>query len=637
MRQTTVFVAVALLMACLPAVAEEPRKLDPVVVTATTVETPASQLGASVTVVDGEEFQTKHYPSVDEALRKVPGVEIQRSGSLNKSSSISIRGTSANGNQVQVLVDGVRVKSPTTGTVDLSDISPDLIDRIEVIRGPQSTLYGADAIGGVVNIITKRGSGPFAARIEGQVGNYDTYTAATGFNGVYKILDYSFAASYLESNGQFQNDSSDRKSLAGRVGLTLPYDSSLAFITRYNRVHNGLPVKFVQPFGEPLPKDPVIDSNAAQTSETTILSLVGRTRPVKWWEAEVRLSRYDNDLDFTDADDRAGCPFGPGACEFPSRIRVDRHEAALLNHFHIGPWSTSTIGLEYRREHGDAQGLGVQPGFDSENTTRSVFFEQQLRFFDRLFLTGGFRVDDNDVYGTHTTGRGSAAFLIKETGTRIRGSVGSGFRAPTLNDLFFPGFSNPNLQPETSFSWDAGFDQKLWSNRIRLGFTYFWNRIENLITIAPIETPPFVASVNTGEARSSGVEATAEVDLLDTLTAYVNYTYTNTENRDTDRPLARQPFHRWNMGLTWEPIKRLQLFTEAHVESRQWEPLGSVYNPGWSRVDVGGTYRIIQRYKLLQTLDLTLRIQNVFNQDYQEVRGFPALGTFALVGLRATF
>jgi outer membrane cobalamin receptor len=138
------------------------KKVDPVVVTATTVATPAEQLGVSLNVVTEDDFKTYHYSTVDEALRSVPGVEIRRSGSLGKTSSISIRG--ANSNQVQLLVDGVRVKSPTLGQVDLSDISPDLIERIEIIRGPQSTLYGADAIGGVVNIITKKGTGLFRPR-----------------------------------------------------------------------------------------------------------------------------------------------------------------------------------------------------------------------------------------------------------------------------------------------------------------------------------------------------------------------------------------------------------------------------------------------------------------------------------------
>src|SRR5260370_130462 len=186
------------LLAALPAAAQETKPedkkveaktVDPVVVTATTVATPATQLGVALSVVTEDDFRTYHYATVDEALRNLPGVEIRRSGSLGKISNISIRG--ANANQVQVLVDGVRVKSPTLGQVDLSDLSPDLIDRIEIIRGAQSTLYGADAIGGVVNIITRKGAGgPFQASVQQEVGNYDTLASRATVSGAWKILNY---------------------------------------------------------------------------------------------------------------------------------------------------------------------------------------------------------------------------------------------------------------------------------------------------------------------------------------------------------------------------------------------------------------------------------------------------------------
>src|SRR5215831_16306607 len=219
----------AFLLATATAAAEtdDTRKIDPVIVTATKVETPREEIGASVSVVNGDDFQTYHYPSVDEAMRNVPGLEITRSGSYGKLSTLTIRG--ANANQIQVLVDGVRVKSPTTGQVDLSDISPDLIDRIEVIRGPHSTLYGADAIGGVVNIITRRGTGPLSGALEGGAGNYDTYTGRAWVGGTYSLFNYSGSFSHLESNGQFQNDSSDKNAVNLRLGVSLPWDSSIAF------------------------------------------------------------------------------------------------------------------------------------------------------------------------------------------------------------------------------------------------------------------------------------------------------------------------------------------------------------------------------------------------------------------------
>ncbi|HZP38762.1 MAG TPA: TonB-dependent receptor [Methylomirabilota bacterium] len=604
----------------------EQKAVEPVVVTATKVETPSEQIGASISVVNGDDFQTYHYPTVDEALRNVPGVEIRRSGSYGKTSSITIRG--ANANQVQVMVDGVRVKSPTLGQVDLSDLSPDLIERIEIIRGAQSTLYGADAIGGVVNIITRKGSGkPIQASVQQEVGSYDTLVSRATVSGAYKILNYALAASHLESNGQFQNDDSNINALSARVGATLPLQSSLDFIFRYNKNDTGVPVKGV--FPGPQPIVPIINPNARQQSETTIYSLQGKTRPVEWWETQGRLSRYENTAGFRDPED-------PGvAFDFTSRSQIDvvRKEAEWVNSFFLGKWSTSTVGLEYRREEGENKGV-----FHTATETSSAFFEQQVRFFERLFITGGFRVEDNSVFGTNTTGRGSVAFVIKETGTRLHGSAGMGFRAPTFNDLFFPDFGNPNLQPEKSLSYDAGVDQNLWKDRIRLGLTYFQINFSNLITCCvPLPTAPFGGPINVGRARSAGIEFFSEVDLLPNLVASLNYTYTDSENLATDRPLPREPRHRWNIGLTWEPISRLSLFTQVHVVSEQFEPFGEVYNSGYTRADVGGTWRILERMGWLQKLEMTARISNLLNEGYAEVRGFPAPGINALVGLRASF
>jgi vitamin B12 transporter len=624
MRQSIVWFLALSLLTPLAVSGQEAKSVDPVVVTATPVATPAEQMGASVSVVAGDDFQTYHYPSVDEALRNVPGVQIRRSGSYGKTSSISIRG--ANANQVQVLVDGVRVKSPTLGQVDLSDISPDLIEKIEIIRGPQSTIYGADAIGGVVNIITRRGKGgPIQVSVQQEAGNYDTWVSRATVDGAWKFLHYALSGSYFESNGQFQNDDTEEKAISGRVGAILPWDSTIDFIFRWNKNDIGVPVKGV--FNGPQPFNPIINPNARSQSESTLFSLEGKSRPVSWWETRGRLSRYENSAGFQDPVDQAG--------DFPtfSQVKVIRREAEWVNSFFLGKWSTSSVGLEHRREIGENRNT-----FKAVTETQSVFFEQQLRFFERLFLTGGFRVEDNSVWGTTTTERGSVAFLIKETGTRLRGSAGTGFRAPTFNDLFFPGFGNPDLQPEDSLSWDAGVDQKLWNDRIRLGLTYFHNDFSNLIACCtPIPTAPFGGPFNVGRARSQGIEFTGEVSLLKNLVASVNYTFTDSENRTTGQPLPREPKHRWNVGLTWEPMARLSLFTQVHVVGEQFESIGPAENGPYTRVDVGGTWRILERMGWLKKLELTARVQNLLNETYSEVRGFPALGINALVGLRASF
>jgi vitamin B12 transporter len=619
------------------ATAQEPQKLEPVVVTATKIETPTEEVGASVSVVTEDDFRTYHYATVGEALRALPGVEVRRSGSLGKTASITIRG--ANTKQVQVLVDGVRVKSPTLGEVNLADISPDLIERIEIIRGPQSTLYGADAIGGVINVITKKGKGPFSGSVQQEAGNYDTYSSRANVGGSFAIFDYSLSGSHLESNGQFKNDDSTQNGVNTRLGLTLPGNTTVSFTLRYNKAETGLPVKFVSTNSGPLPIEPIIDSNNRQTSETDVVSLTGHTRPVTWWESDLRLGRYHNTTTFIDLPDMADqCPDGAlfgFSCEAPGRFKVERKEAEWVNHFHVGKSSTSSFGVEYRKE--DGLSIGAFP-FEAHSHTWAGFFQEQLRFFDRLFLTTGVRVEDNSKFGRNHTERGSLAWVVKEWGTRVHGGAGSGFRAPTFNELLFPRFSDPRLKPEVSFSWDVGVDQKLWKDRARLGLTFFQNDFENLIGLESISTPPFVKGVNSGKAWANGIEFTSEVDVLDNLVASLNYTYTNSLVLATRRPIPREPAHRWNIGLTWEPLRGLSLFSHVHVVTEQFDSSGGgVYNSGHTRVDVGGAYRLLNRYAFIQSVDLIARIENLLNEGYAEVRGFPALGIQGLAGLRVAF
>jgi vitamin B12 transporter len=625
MRQVLGAVLAAMLVVAAPVDGQETRKVDPVVVTATMVDTPAEELGVALTVVTGEDFKTYHYSTLDDAFRNIPGVNVVQQGSYGKLSTLSIRG--ANASQVLILVDGVRVASPTVGQTDLSDISPDLVERIEVIRGPQSTLYGADAIGGVVNIITRKGTGPFSAAVENMGGNYDTFHSRISLGGAYKIFNYALSGSHLESNGQFQNDSSNINAVNGRIGVSLPFDSSLAFVYRYNKTGTGVPVKGV--FPPPQPVDPIINPNAKQQTETTVMSLEGKTRPVEWWESRARISRYTSNQGFQD-------PVDPGVdfdLPFRSQVDVERREAEWLNSIFLGKWSTTTVGFGYRHEEGDNKGV-----FRTARHVPWVLFEEQLRFFDRLFITGGFRIEDDSVFGQATTAQGSVLFVVKETGTRLRGSAGTGFRAPTFNDLFFPDFGNPDLLPERSRSWDVGVDQNLWQNRIRLKLSYFaTNFSDAIVCCVPLPTAPFGGPVNAGRARSKGVEAGGEVDILPNLVASFTYTYTDTDNLSTNRPLARIPRNAGSAGLTFEPIPRLSLFAQVYVVSRQFDSYGDIYNSGHTRVDAGGTYRIVNQLGWLQRLELVARAQNILNEKYAEVHGFPALGANFLIGLRAGF
>jgi vitamin B12 transporter len=202
------------------------KQTDPVVVTATKVETPQSQLGAAVSIVTDDEVRTYHYSGIEEALRHVPGVEIQRSGSLGKTTSIKIRGAGAQ--QVVVLVDGMRVASPTLGLTELSELTTDAIDRIEIVRGPQSTLYGADAIGGVVNIITKKGQGPPQGSVWVEGGSHGTMREQANVQGSFGGFNYNLSGSRYDTRGQFNNDDSDLTSVSGRIGYDFPWKGELS-------------------------------------------------------------------------------------------------------------------------------------------------------------------------------------------------------------------------------------------------------------------------------------------------------------------------------------------------------------------------------------------------------------------------
>jgi vitamin B12 transporter len=594
-----------------------PRDLDPVVVTATKVETPQGRLGASVTVITGDEIVEKNYPTVEEALRHVPGVDIQRSGGLGKTTAIRIRGAGAQ--QVQVMVDGLRVKSPTLGITELSDLSLDAIERIEIVRGPQSTLHGADAIGGVVNIITKKGQGPPRGTVQVEAGTFETYREQATLSGSWKAFSYSISGSHYDTRGYLKNDDATQSAFAGRFDYDFPWQGTLSLKGRYIKNETDLPVFSTSP-------TTVFDPNSQQQSETWLYNITYDQKVVEWWDTHLRYGQWFNRAGFQN-------PPPPGTFTTISQINTERREAEWLNNFHVGKWNTLTLGAEHRDELGKNRGT-----FRKEINTKSLYAQDELRLFDRVILGGGIRHEENDVFGEALTGRASFAVLVPETGTKFRGAWGEGFRAPSINDLFFPGFGNPQLQPEESVSWEVGADQRLWSNRIRFGATYFKNEFENLIQIVNIPGTFLFQPVNVGRAETEGVEVYAEVDPVDWLTLYANYTYTRTEDLDTLKPLRRFPHNRYAAGVvfTWD---KLRLFAEAVVVSEQFESELNArsYNPGHHRLDFGGSYQLWGRAGIMEKAELIARFNNITDERYDEVFGFPAPGFNCLIGLRVAF
>jgi len=612
---TLIVMAILTLMAT-EARAQAPRNLDPVVVTATKTETPQERLGTAVTVVTEDEIREKNYISLEEVLRHVPGVDIQRSGGLGKTSSIRIRGAGAQ--QVQVMVDGMRVKSPTLGITELTDISIDAIERIEVVRGPQSTLHGADAIGGVVNIITKKGQGPPTGTVRVEGGTFETYREQAAVGGSYKAFSYTLSSSHYDTRGYLKNDDATQSAFAGRFDYDFPWAGTLTLTGRYSKTLTDLPIFSTNPT--------VFDPNAQQQSETYLYSLSYAQKVTEWWDSRLRYGQWWNNAGFQNAPP-------PGSFTTNSQIDTRRREFEWINSVKTGPWNTITLGAEHRNEAGYNRHT-----FRQEINVVSGYAQDELRLFDRVILGGGLRYEDNDVFGDALTGRASIAVLIKETGTKLRAAWGEGFRAPTINDLFFPGFGNATLKPERSESYEAGADQRLWDNRVRFGVTFFHNQFSDLIQIVQIPGTFLFQPVNVGRAITEGVEFYSELDPVDWLSLYANYTFTETEDIDTHKPLRRFPRHRWNTGaaFTWD---KLRLFAETTLATKQFESATGTrsFNRGYYRIDLGGSYQIWGRLGIMERAELIARFNNVTDERYSEVLGFPAPPFNAMVGVRLTF
>ena len=603
--------------------ATEVRRAEPVVVTATRSEEPLEQTGASVTVVPEEAMRVQEYRAVEEVLRTIPGIQVQTSGSPGKLSTVRIRG--ANATQVQVLIDGVRVKSLTSGDFDFADLTLDNIERIEVLRGPQSTLYGADAIGGVIHIITKRGQGPPSGFVDFEAGNYETFRERAGVSGSTGPWSYSLGVSRLDFGGQFNNDEHDVTSVNVRLGYALPNKGELSLTGRFQDGHRGIPFATVFPDFDP---------NRNQDDQLWLLSLEWRQPWTSMWEHKLRVSAVDETLTFKDEADPAH-PFG-----FRSDISSRRFEAEWYHFITPVPWNTLTLGAEYRNEVGEVKG-----SFKETIDSWALVLQDQLRLFDRLYLTGGVRYDGNSVFEDKATARVALSYLLKATDTRFKASWGQGFRAPTFNELFFPAFApcppfgNPNLKPEESNSWDAGVEQHLWERRVRLAATYFRNDFKNLIQSTLTDPVNFCFEArNIGKARTEGVEVEASIMPVDGLVLAVAYTYTDSEDRTTGDPLRRIAANSLAVTATWEPLPGLTLSGEVQVMSSQFEAPGQPRNPGYTVVNAAAAYRLpIKRWGFLSNITLHVRATNLFNENYSEVAGFPALGTHVVAGLRATF
>jgi vitamin B12 transporter len=615
--------------------AEPPETtFPPVFVTATRTETPLKQVTTSASVITGANIQAQQAETVLEALRAVPGLDVVQTGSRGAGTAVFIRGSESD--HVLVLIDGVEVNSTTLGAFNLAHLTTENIERIEIIRGAGGTLYGSQAIGGVINVITKKGEGPATAGLSVEGGNGSTHRQVATLGGAAGKLSYSLGAARLESEGfRSVNDDYRNVSASARLDYQATENVILKGIFRFLKTDLGL---FNNNNFASVP-----DPNAREASTQYLGKLEWEQKILKDWDYRISGSIFKEHI--KDSDDSDACTFFGFPCDSRTRdrFRPQISTGEFQSNYRLADWSTTTFGVEYKRRKAETSG-----GIDEAVQNVGTYLQQQLVFLERrLILVPGIRVDDNETFGTASSPSFSAAYLFPESGTKLKGGYAKGFKAPTLNELFFPAafgcpaFGNPNLGPEKSWEVDAGFEQTLLAERVTLGGTYFHREVQALIEGRPISGNPFgcFRAENVGRARFDGVEWTLGIKILAPLTLNSQYTYLDWDTADGRLP--RRPRHRGTLSLNYLQhglnINIAAAIAGSRDDFRAAFPFGNVRMPGYVRTDLASSYLLPWTAPGLKDVSVFGKIENVLNRKYAEVNGFRARPVNFLLGVRASF
>ncbi|MFN3476516.1 MAG: TonB-dependent receptor plug domain-containing protein, partial [Candidatus Methylomirabilales bacterium] len=529
-----------------------------------------------------------------------------------------------------VLIDGFRVNSPTTGAFDFADLTTDNVERIEIVRGSQSTLYGSDAIGGVINIITKKGEGRPRVTLSAGGGSHESFRETIDLSGALKPFNFSLTASRWDTDGFLVHDDYQNTTVSWRGDVALLPTVGLQLTGRFTDAGTNLPPVAGRFF----------DPNQSQQTTSRFFSTRLVHRPFPFWESRVGFSFVNEDLLFKD-------PANPGfEGDFTSRIETSIATVDLQQNLFLGKIDTVTAGFEWRQERGEAASTGpfASPPFTKTITNPAVYIQNFLTLFDRLFVVVGGRFDDHSQAGSELTGRASVAYLLKETGTKFKGTIATGFKAPSLNALFFPGFGDPTLKPEESTSYEGGIEQKLFGDLLRLEAVYFRILFRDLISFVPTADPAFpfgIKAANIGRARSEGVEFQASVKPLPGLTLRGTYTFLEAIDRDTREPLLRRPKHKGGLSANYTFLERFNVNVDVTFVGRRpdFDPLtfAPIKNEGYTKLDLAASWNVVRGSGLLKNLQLFVKTENVLDERYDEAKGFPAARFHLFGGLRGEF
>jgi len=604
---------------------DNPIELPNVVVTATRTETPENEIGSAMTVITAKDIADKNINNVADALRTVPGLDVVRSGGAGQQTSVFMRG--ANSNHTLVLVDGVEMNDPSspTGAFDFAFLQTDNIERIEVVRGAASAAYGSDAIGGVINVITKKGTGKTKLTAVAEGGSYGTWKTGGNISGGTDRVNYSFDVSRLETSGFSAADKNlgnvlpngyRNTNLSGRTGFKVNEALDLGVTLRY-----GEGKSFLDNGGGKGADDP----NSYGRFNELFTRGFGHLKLFEgFWEQTVGVAYSRTDRNNVNAIDPLN-NFSSAATNLGEKVKLD-----YQNIFHVHKSNTVMLGIEEEADSLSSFASAYSPdpiyGYSSSASipiktmnTLGYYLQDQIKLFDRSFTTLGVRYDDNNRFGGHETWRANELYTIKETGTRLKGSYGTGFKAPTLNQLYDTIYNtgNINLKPETSRGWDVGVEQDVFKKFSTVGISYFENAFSNLIQA---DAATYV-NQNVSKAKTNGIETFMEMRPLTDLTLRSTYTYQDAKDLDTGNQLLRRPRNKASFDTDYRFLEKAHVHVNVLMVGQKADYASTV--AGYVMLNLSGSYDI---HKYVQVFG---RIDNVLNKQYEEVYGY---GTSSVAG-----
>jgi len=605
--------------------------LGEIVVTATRWPRPIGEISSSVTIIGADEIAEGEKITVLEVLRGLPGLDVVQSGGPGATTSVFLRG--AKSAHTLVLIDGVKVNCPTVGMFDFANLTVDNIERIEIVRGPQSTLYGSDAIGGVVNIITKKGVEPPQWEVSIKGGSLDTHKVSLATRGMVEPFHYSFSISRFDTKGisrakvGVEDDGSKNTSFSARFGFPVGEDAELDFVLRHTDASADLDGWSAV--------GPVDALNYIQDRKSLTFGANFNQLLTERWNHKVGFSISDEKLEHKDPDTQG----------HNSRANTRISSLNWQHEFAVGEASTFIAGIEREKQEGVSKGMPwfgpaeFVKRFDESITNWGYYLQHQWDWEEAFFLTTGIRLDDHETFGRDTNYQLGIAYLFPEAPLKLRGNWGTGFKAPTLSDLFWYEdwgwgsgmFGNPNLKPEESVGYDLGVD--FWGERFHIAATYFHNDIKNLIAWPEVAPGTWrYEARNIGKARTEGMELELSLMPLDELRVTTNYTYTDTEDKATGKKLPRRPRNKLDLSFNYRPLEKINLNLHFHYVGDRWDDAANTKKlDSYTRVDFATSYDWTEDFQLL------LRGENIFNEEYEEIKGFGTPGASFFGGARVIF